>query len=136
MPMLCTFFFAFSCSKSGDDTPLNNDSLLIDNGSTSFNEEFLFDKWWYSENGIAYDIILSSDGTFQVMHPIGLGDSGTWTWVDSEHTKMELTVIPGGSNIINGFWIELSEVQSSTITLRLSDDDIEYSSLYSYTDTE
>ena len=127
---LCVLFLVSSCSKT-EDTPTNNN-----NTTAKFNESLLFNKWWYSETGIAYDLILSSNNTFEITHPIGLGDSGTWQWIDNEHTTLEMTVTPGGSNIINEFWIELNNVESSTITLRLSDDNIEYGSLHSYTDTE
>lgn len=124
LPFVCALFLFISCSKDDDN----------ESKSTEFNESLLFNKWWYSISG-ASEIYISSDGSFEYNLSESLSDSGSWEWINTSHTKMKFTVTPGGSNIVNTFWVEYTEIESSTMKYKYSTDDEEYSP-YSFTDSE
>lgn len=123
--LVCALLLFISCSKDGDSG----------SSTTGFNESLLFNKWWYSTSG-ASEIYISSDGSFEYNLSESLSDSGTWEWINTSHTRMKFTVTPGGSNIINDFWAEYTEIESSTMKFKFSDDNNDYSSTYSFTDSE
>lgn len=124
LPLFCFLFLSVSCSKDDDSG----------SSTTEFNESLLFNKWWYSTSG-ASEIYISSDGTFAYNLSESLSDTGTWEWTNASHTKMKFTVTPGGANIVNAFWIEYTEIESSTMKYKYSTDNEEYSP-YSFTDSE
>lgn len=128
LPLICCFLFLFiSCSKDDDSGESPN--------TTAFNESLLFNKWWFSTSG-STEFYISSAGTFEQKLSESLSDSGNWEWVNTSHTRMKFTVTPGGSNIINDFWVEYTEIESSTMKFKFSDDNNDYSSTYSFTDSE
>src|SRR5690606_20676650 len=125
--LVCVLFLFSSCSKDDDSVESPQ--------TTEFNESLLFNKWWYSTSG-GSEIYISSDGSFENNLSESLSDSGTWEWINTNHTQMKFTVTPGGANIFNAFWVEYTEVEASTMKYKYSQDNSEYSSTYSFTDSE
>ncbi|UOB17617.1 hypothetical protein [Abyssalbus ytuae] len=118
----------FSCTDN-DDTSKED---TLEEGS--FNESLLFDKWWYSTSGNT-QLFISSTGSFEQVLSSSLSDTGTWEWINDNHTQMKFTVTPGGSNIVNEFWVEYTLIESSSIEFNYSTDNESYAQ-YSFTDIE
>ena len=52
----------------------------------------------------------------------------------ANHTRMKFTVTPGGANILNDYWAEYTEIETASMAFNFSDDGINYTATYSFTD--
>ncbi len=124
--LLCSVLFLTNCS-SDDDTMVATDVSSI------------LDKWYYDSNGIIADIYFNSNGTHEQRIEI-LGNtlisSGEWSWLDESAGLMKIDNLSGQAQVANELWFRFTNTTEISFTLAQSTDGENFSSDFSYQDTD
>ncbi len=92
-----------------------------DGGSSTGNNDNLYDKWWYSADNSTADIYFHADGHYEqhmVLLGIDLTSEGSWEWVD-ENAKI-LRCYDVTNNGASEWLIKFPTIGAHSLSLKMS----------------